>query len=82
VAACRGAPCRGWWPISRPCGGDAAATWAVGDQGVALRHDGARWQLVTYFAGAAPVDLLGLWGVGRRLWAVGTGGTILRYDSP
>ena len=51
---------------------------AVGEDGLILRYDGARW-----YRQESPVDveLRGVWGTGpTEVYAVGEEGTILRFD--
>jgi hypothetical protein len=58
-------------------GGSAGDLWAVGEQGASLHWNGQVWESVS---SGTRRNLRGLWGAGGRLFAVGTGATILQRD--
>jgi hypothetical protein len=59
----------------------SGVAWAVGADGVILRHDGRGWAAIPSGPdGGVRVDLGAIWGADDDLWAVGTGGTILHWN--
>jgi hypothetical protein len=56
--------------------------WAVGAEGVILRHDGLLWAAIPSGPnGGLEVDLRGIWGSAENdIWAVGTGGTAVHWN--
>lgn len=80
---------RFWSSLDTPTGADlldvwstsSGTTWAVGEGGVILRHDGRRWAIIPSGPeGGVTVDLRGVWGGDDDLWAVGTGAAVLHWD--
>lgn len=66
----------GVWSLS------GGATWAVGESGTILRHNGLLWAAVPSGPdGNLDVELRSVWSSSDdSVWAVGTGGTLLHYD--
>jgi hypothetical protein len=57
---------------------DSRDAWAVSDQGLIVRWNGASWDQVQ---SGTTQNLLAIWGLDRNnLWAVGVGGTIVRWN--
>ena len=52
--------------------------WGVGSAASVVRWDGGRWNAVPVPSGSAALPLK-LWGVGRFIWVVVQGGTLLRF---
>lgn len=77
----------GWGPMESPTEYHLYAVfglagddmWAGGRYGTMLHFDGEAWTAVeTGIPGMEAVDIMALWGESGHLFAVGTGGTILR----
>ncbi len=67
-----GTPVRGLFALS------SNAVWAVGDHGLVMRWDGARW---TGFPSGTTSTLRSVWAASAsEAWAVGDDGVVLRFD--
>ncbi len=78
-----------WTELETPTSQDLLAVtsaggtaWAVGEGGVILRHDGARWAEIPADPDAPrDADLRAVWaGADGHVWVVGTGATALHFD--
>lgn len=78
----------GWcWENPLPQGNTLNASWVqhrksiffVGNAATVLHFDGEKFTLMNVPLGRE-VDLLAVHGTGSEVWAVGTGGAVLRYD--